>query len=95
MENLILLAAIGGAAGVGVGFVALRGLLSLLPRDYLPVAGVPLDGRVLAFTLAVSVADQRAFRHAARAGRAQGRSAFLDGQPRRCGGRAHRGCARP
>ncbi len=54
VENL-LLAAVGGAAGVGVGFLALRGLLSLLPEDYLPVAGVPLDGRVLAFTSVVSV----------------------------------------
>ncbi len=54
MESL-LLAFAGGAAGVGVGFVALRGLLSLLPRDFLPVAGVPLDARVLAFTLAVTV----------------------------------------
>jgi predicted permease len=54
IENL-LLAAIGGAAGIGVGFAALRGLLSLLPAHYLPVAGVPLDGRVLAFTLTVSL----------------------------------------
>jgi predicted permease len=54
MENL-LLGVIGGAAGIGVGFAALRGLLSLLPENFLPVAGVPLDLRVLAFTVAVSV----------------------------------------
>jgi predicted permease len=54
IENLAL-ACVGGAVGVGVGFLALRGLLSLLPTDYLPIAGVPLDGRVLAFTLIVSV----------------------------------------
>jgi macrolide transport system ATP-binding/permease protein len=54
IENL-LLAMIGGAAGVGVGFLALRGLLKLLPPDYLPVAGVPLDGRVLAFSLVASL----------------------------------------
>jgi predicted permease len=54
IENL-LLAILGGAAGVGVGFVALRGLLSLLPPDYLPVAGVPLDARVLGFTLGASL----------------------------------------
>jgi predicted permease len=53
-ENL-LLALMGGAAGIGVGFAALRGLLSLLPEDFLPVAGVPLDGRVLAFTLVVAI----------------------------------------
>jgi predicted permease len=54
IENL-LLAFLGGAAGIGVGFLALHGLLALLPRDFLPVAGVPLDARVLAFTFVVSV----------------------------------------
>jgi macrolide transport system ATP-binding/permease protein len=54
VENL-LLAFVGGAAGIGVGFVALRGLLVLLPEHFLPVAGVPLDGRVLAFTLLLSL----------------------------------------
>lgn len=54
IESLSL-AGVGGMAGVGVGFLALHGLLSLLPEHYLPLAGVPLDGRVLAFTLIVSV----------------------------------------
>jgi predicted permease len=54
VENL-LLAFVGGTAGVAVGFVALRGLLLLLPEHFLPVASVPLDGRVLAFTLVVSL----------------------------------------
>ena len=54
VENL-LLAFVGGAAGVGVGFVALRGLLVLLPEHFLPVSGVPLDGRVLAFTFLISL----------------------------------------
>ncbi len=54
IENL-LLAFIGGAVGVGVGLLGLRGLLSLLPPDYLPVAGVPLDWHVLAFSLAASI----------------------------------------
>lgn len=54
IENL-LLACIGGVAGIGVGFFALRGLLSLLPRNFLPIAGVPLDTRVLLFTLIASV----------------------------------------
>lgn len=53
-ENL-LLAVIGGAVGIGVGFFALRGLLLLLPRHFLPVADVPLDVRVLAFTLALAL----------------------------------------
>jgi macrolide transport system ATP-binding/permease protein len=50
----LMLACAGGLAGVGVGFAALRGLLPLLPEHFLPVAAVPLDGRVLAFTLAAS-----------------------------------------
>jgi macrolide transport system ATP-binding/permease protein len=54
VENLVL-AMVGGAAGVGVGFLALRGLLAMLPLRFLPVAQVRLDGRVLAFTLLVSV----------------------------------------
>ncbi len=54
IENL-LLAFLGGIAGIGVGFVALHCLLSLLPKDYLPVASIPLDARVLSFTLVVSL----------------------------------------
>ena len=54
VENL-LLAFVGGTAGVAVGFVALRGLLLLLPEHFLPVASVPLDGRVMAFTLFISL----------------------------------------
>ena len=54
IENL-LLALIGGAAGIGVGFLGLRGLLLLLPEHYLPVASVPIDACVLMFTLTVSV----------------------------------------
>jgi macrolide transport system ATP-binding/permease protein len=53
-ENL-LLAILGGAVGIGVGFFALRSLLLLLPPHFLPVANVSLDGRVLAFTVAVSL----------------------------------------
>jgi predicted permease len=54
IENLVL-AVTGGAAGVVVGFLALRGLLLLLPQNSLPVADVSLDSRVLAFTAAVSL----------------------------------------
>ena len=53
IENL-LLAGIGGLAGVAVGFAALRALLSLLPKDYLPVDSVPLDLSVLAFTFVLA-----------------------------------------
>jgi predicted permease len=54
IENL-LLALVGGAVGIGMGFLALRGLLLLLPEHFLPVARVPLDSRVMAFTLVVSL----------------------------------------
>jgi predicted permease len=54
IENL-LLACIGGIAGIAIGFIALRGLLSLLPEDFLPVSGIALDARVLAFTTAVTL----------------------------------------
>lgn len=54
IENL-LLALVGGAFSVGVGFVALRELFLLLPEHFLPVASVPLDSRVMLFTLVISV----------------------------------------
>ncbi len=60
IENLVLAVA-GGAAGVGVGFVALRGLLVLLPEHFLPVASVPLDREVLLFALVLSFATSVLF----------------------------------
>ena len=54
IENL-LLALFGATAGIGAGFLALRGLLLLLPEHFLPVANVPLDARVLSFTLFLSL----------------------------------------
>src|SRR5437667_4042192 len=51
----LLLAFVGGIAGIAVGFVTLRGLLLLLPEHFLPVAGAPLDGRVLTFTVLISL----------------------------------------
>ncbi len=53
-ENL-LLAVVGGIVGVGVGFVALRGLLLLLPPHFLPVEHVSLNVGVLAFTAIVAL----------------------------------------
>jgi macrolide transport system ATP-binding/permease protein len=54
IENL-LLALFGATAGIGVGFLAIRGLLLLLPEHFLPVASVPLDFRVLGFSLFLSL----------------------------------------
>jgi predicted permease len=51
----LLLALVGGMAGVSVGYVALRGVLGLLPEHFLPVGDVSLDGRALAFTAAISL----------------------------------------
>jgi macrolide transport system ATP-binding/permease protein len=54
IENL-LLASLGGIFALGTGFLALRGLLLLLPEHFLPVQHVPIDGRVMGFTLIVSL----------------------------------------
>ena len=51
----LLLACVGGTAGTGVGFLALRGLVRLLPEHFLPVMSVHLDSRVLGFTLSLSL----------------------------------------
>ena len=60
VETLVL-ALSGGATGVCVGSVALRGLLHLLPEHFLPVADVPLDIRVLGFALVASFATSVLF----------------------------------
>jgi len=54
IENLIL-AVLGGLVGIGAGALALRALLLLLPQNFLPVADVSLDVRVLTFTLALAL----------------------------------------
>jgi putative ABC transport system permease protein len=54
-EN-VLLSAIGGVAGLAVGYAMLQLLNAMLPPFFLPsVADVRMDVRVLAFTLALSV----------------------------------------
>jgi Acidobacterial duplicated orphan permease len=54
IENL-LLAFVGGAFGIAVGYFALHGFLLLLPEGYLPVSGIQLDVRVLAFSALTSL----------------------------------------
>jgi len=51
----LLLAVVGGIAGVSVGYVALRAVLGLLPEHFLPVGNVTLDVRALVFTAMVSL----------------------------------------
>ena len=80
IENL-LLALVGGIAGMGVGFLALRGLLLLLPEHFLPVASVPLDSRVLGFTVFLSLLTSVIVRHVACADHEESRLAVFDGQP--------------
>ena len=60
IENL-LLALVGGATGVGMAFFALRGLLLFLPEHFLPIANIPLDGRVLLFTFSLCIATSILF----------------------------------
>jgi predicted permease len=57
----VLLALLGGIAGLGTGFIALRGLILLLPEHFLPVRDISLDNRVLAFALLVSLATSVLF----------------------------------
>ena len=54
IENLVLALA-GGTVGAAVGSVALRGLLTLLPEHFLPVAGMSLNTSALIFTLLISL----------------------------------------
>ncbi len=54
VENL-LLAALGGAAGLGLAVALLPAIRHLLPLDMMPIGGVSLDGRVLAFAAAISL----------------------------------------
>ena len=53
-ENLILALA-GGALGVTLAYWLVGGLLALIPKGLVQVSDIPLDLRVLAFALAVSV----------------------------------------
>lgn len=60
IEN-VLLALLGGTAGLCTAFLALRGLLLLLPEHFLPVSDISVDNRALAFALLVSLATSVLF----------------------------------
>jgi putative ABC transport system permease protein len=60
IESLVL-AAVGGAIGVGVARAAVRGVVALLPADFPRLAGVGIDNRVLAFTAVTVVLTGLAF----------------------------------
>ena len=55
LTESILLGFLGGTAALGVGWAALKGILSLQPEGIYRLFVVELDGRVLAFTLGLSV----------------------------------------
>jgi putative ABC transport system permease protein len=57
LVEAVLLAGVGGAIGVGAGAAAIRALTALQPPGSLRLTDVTLDGRVLAFALAVTLAS--------------------------------------
>lgn len=57
----LVLAVLGGIAGVSLGFLALRSVLRLLPEHFLPVDNISLDGRVLVFTSMIALSTSVVF----------------------------------
>jgi predicted permease len=55
LTETLLLGAIGGSAGVALTFVFLRGIAAFAPAGVLPLAEAAVNGRILAFALAVSI----------------------------------------
>jgi predicted permease len=56
LTESVLLASVGGVLGVGLAFLALRGLVALHPPSVPRVGEIGLDGGVLVFSLLISVA---------------------------------------
>ncbi|MDR5729360.1 MAG: ABC transporter permease [Terriglobia bacterium] len=90
-ENMVL-ALLGGATGLGVAAGGLMLLQHLLPLGLLPTSNFSLDGRVLLFTLAVSLAASVLFGMlpALELRRIDLRSAMAVGANRALGGGRHR-----
>ena len=64
-----LIAALGGAAGLLLAWWSTKALLAFAPANLIPLEGVSMDVRVLAFTIGGGAADGRAVWHrASRAG---------------------------
>lgn len=77
----LLLALVGGAGGLGLAVLSIDALSAWLPDSVLPLGGLAIDGRVLGFALAVSVATSLLIGvlPAARARHLGGRSSLLAG----------------
>jgi predicted permease len=60
IENL-LLAAVGGAAGLGLALALIGTAKKLLPEEMVPIGGFGLDSRVLIFTAAVTMLTSMLF----------------------------------
>jgi predicted permease len=56
-----VLAIVGGVIGLATAVGLLRALVALLPPEIVPFGGVALDGRVLLFTLAISIGTSLLF----------------------------------
>jgi putative ABC transport system permease protein len=55
LTESVLIALLGGALGVGIGVLCLRGLVAMAPQDLPRLATVGIDGWVLVFAFGVSV----------------------------------------
>jgi len=89
LTESLLLALLGGTAGLLLGAAALRPLLAMSPIELDRLAQVHIDGRVLAFTLAVSLAAGLIFGlvPALQPGRASLHEPLKEGGSRTAGGR--------
>ena len=55
LTESVILSLAGGAAGIALAYAGLNGLLALAPEDLPRLSTIAIDGRVLAFTIAVSL----------------------------------------
>lgn len=55
MTESLFLAVMGGVLGTGLAFLGIRGLVSIMPSEFLLVDQIGLNGRVLGFTAAVTL----------------------------------------
>jgi len=55
MTESVLMAVLGGLAGLGLGWLGLKGLIALAPADLPRLDDMRIDGRVLAFTAGISL----------------------------------------